>query len=96
MEISKKESEKMNPNLAHKYDCSYFAGIQHFKTKPNFKKACLIGKYQTRFGVFGMKLNSMRLEDNGLRISLHLKNCSDSRIENFVLKNEFFQGKNKN
>ena len=93
MEISKKDSNEQNTISTNKYDCSYFAGIQNFKTKPNFKKACLRGKYQTSLGVFGMKVNILRIENNGLKIALHLKNCSDSRIENFALKNEFFKGK---
>ena len=81
-----------NDETLIKYDNLSFLWSVNFKTKPHFKKACLIGKYHINFEDLGLKLEITSRETNSLKILFIFKNMSDMALENFTFNKHRFSG----
>lgn len=80
-------SVQNNPSESpsHDLDITNFIGLKDFMCKPNFKKACLIGRMDTQSGVFGVRMRTQKLENGGLRVFLILRKLTAAKIHKFFL-----------
>lgn len=91
--LGKEELKDFKISSFFQTDLYYFPGISEFICKPNFKKACLIGRLQAQIGIFGVKIKTQKLETGSLRVFLILKKLTAAKIQKFFLGFDSLSGK---
>jgi len=84
-EVKKSNHKELKMDTFFEPDFYFFNAIGEFICKPNFKKACLLGRLQAQMGVFGIKIKTQKFGNGALRVWLILKKFTAAKIHKFFL-----------